>query len=104
MEVRSELRNEITLHGRVQYTDYYDAAPIPEWELSAKHLIRFPEFYKAIHSYSDQLTDSEKDAFFESRLCDVEIAMKTNMGGGLPSAGFYELKQEVYETAAFISQ
>ena len=104
MEVRSELRNEIALRGRIQYTDYYDAAPIPEWELSAKHLIRFPEFYKAIHSYSDQLTDSEKDAFFESRLCDVEIAMKTNMGGSLPLAGFYELKQEVYETAAFISQ
>ena len=58
MEVRSELRNEITLHGRIQYTDYYDAVPIPEWELSAKHLIRFPDFYKSIHSYSDQLTDT----------------------------------------------
>ena len=27
-----------------------------------------------------------------------EIAMHTNMGGGLPSIGFWEMKQDIYET------
>ena len=99
MEVRSELRAEIALHGMVQYTDYNDATPIPEWNLSANYLIRFPEFYKAIRAYSDQLSSLEKNAFYWSKLCDVDMDMKNNMGGGLPSYGFYEMKQEVYEIA-----
>lgn len=38
------------------------------------------------------------DCFYYSySLYDWDVAMCTNMGGGLPISGFYEMKQEIYE-------
>ena len=43
---------------------------------------------------------SLKDVFYNGcSLYDWEIAMRTNMGDGLPVIGFYEMKQDVYDTA-----
>ena len=39
-----------------------------------------------------------RDCFYYSySLYDWDVAMCTNMGGGLPISGFYEMKQEIYE-------
>ena len=95
MEVREELRI-----SHIPYIGFQDAPSIPEWQLTAKHLKRIPQFFSAIHAYADQLpAGSLRNGFYSVSLEDVEFSMRTNMGGGLPVAGFYEMKQEVYEVA-----
>ena len=103
MEIRVELRQELreSSNGTLVYEDYHDAKPIDEWKRTAGELKRIPQYYSAIHAYADTLKNPrQKDVFYNScSLYDWEIAMNTNMGGGLPWAGFFEMKQEVYEIA-----
>ena len=103
MEVREELRQELAEpeSGKLMYIDYHDAKPIPEWNKTAGELRRIPQYYRAIHAYADSLSNARmKDVFYSSSsLYDWEIAMNTNMVNGLPAAGFFEMKQEVYEIA-----
>ena len=102
MEVREELRQEIqkSSDGKPHYVEARDLDPIKEWNMTAGELKRIPQFYNAIHAYSDTLRGfHEKDVFYNGySLYDWEIAMRTNMGGGLPVIGFYEMKQDVYDT------
>ena len=102
MEVREELRQEIhsSPFGKLEYMDARDLEPIKEWNMTAGELKRIPQFYDAIHAYSDTLRGHhERDVFYNGySLYDWEIAMRTNMGGGLPVIGFYEMKQDVYDT------
>ncbi len=102
MEVREELRLELMLsdNNELNYTDAHDSEPIPEWNMRAGALKRIPQYYKAIHAYSDTLNSHEKAAFYNGELYrGWENAMRENMGGGLPFAGFYEMKQDIYEIA-----
>lgn len=103
MEVREELRQELSESNskKLMYIDYRDAEPIPEWQKTAGELKRIPQYYNVIHAYSDTLPNAhQKEVFYNDyALYDWEIAMNTNMGGGLPIAGFFEMKQEVYEIA-----
>ena len=103
MEVRDELRQEMLLSkkGELKYIDAIDLDPIHEWNMKAGELKRIPQFYNAIHAYGDTLqTFQERDAFYNGfSLYDWEVAMRINMGGGLPPMGFYEMKQDVYDTA-----
>lgn len=103
MEVREELKQELseTKEKKLMYIDFHDAEPIQEWMKTAGELRRIPQYYKVIRTYSDTLSDARmKDYFYNScSLHEWEIAMNTNMGGGLPVAGFFEMKQEVYEIA-----
>lgn len=102
MEIREELRQEIQSapEGKLRYIEARGLEPIHEWNMTAGELKRIPQFYNAIHAYSDTLkTYHEKDVFYNGySLYDWEIAMRTNMGGGLPAIGFYEMKQDVYDT------
>ena len=102
MEVREELRNEIqsSPDGKIKYVDARDLEPIKEWNMTAGELKRIPQFYNTIHAYSDTLRGHhEREVFYNGySLYDWEVAMRTNMGGGLPVIGFYEMKQDVYDT------
>ena len=74
--------------------------PIPEWSMVVNFLKRIPQFYSAIHTYADQLPVGQvRDAFYGCTFEAIENMMRENMGGGLPVAGFYEMKQELYEIA-----
>ncbi|MBR3356032.1 MAG: NADAR family protein [Oscillospiraceae bacterium] len=103
MEVRDELRQELLLNqGEIlEYIDARELKPIKEWNLTAGELKRFPQYYSAIHAYGDTLkSDHERHVFYDVySLHQWDIAMKTNMGGGLPAIGFYEMKQDVYDIA-----
>ena len=103
MEVREELRQELSVSpaGQLEYIDAIRLKPTREWKMTAGELKRVPQFYDAIHAYSDTLKSlQEKEVFYNDfSLYDWEIAMCTNMGGGLPVIGFYEMKQDVYDTA-----
>ena len=102
MEVREEIRQEMYASSgkELKYINACDLDPIPEWNMTAGELKRIPQFYNAIHAYSDTLKSyHEKDAFYnKGTLYEWEIAMRTNMGGGLPAIGFYEMKQDIYDT------
>ena len=102
MQVRDELRMELAINGGAffEYESITKATPIPEWRLKAGELEKIPQFHKAIHAYSDTLQDSYLlGCFFNARLSDMEKGMIDDIGGGLPTAGFYEMKQEIYEIA-----
>ena len=102
MEVRDELRQEILLNGGsiIDYSDARDAESIREWKMTAGELKRIPQYYKAIHAYSDTLHSwNLKNGFYQVALEGWDYSMRTNMGGGLPISGFYEMKQDIYEIA-----
>ena len=108
MEVREELRYELleSEQGILEYRDAYDLEPIPEWNMTAGELKRIPQFYNTIHAYGDTLKDQyvRNTFYYGYSLYDWEIAMRTNMGGGLPVIGFYEMKQDVYDIARTLKQ
>ena len=103
MEVRDELRQEILAvpNDRARYVDAQHMEPIPEWNMTAGQLKRIPQYYDAIHAYSDTLKGYHvKEVFYNNySLYEWEIAMATNMGGGLPIIGFFEMKQDIYDIA-----
>ncbi len=103
MEIRDELRQEILLNRNrlPEYIDARDAESISVWKMKAGELKRIPQYYKAIHAYSDTLrTRREKNCFYyNGPLEGMEDSMRENMGGGLPIGGFYEMKQEIYDIA-----
>ena len=102
MEVREELRQELqnSPDGRIEYVEARGLEPITEWNMTAGELKRIPQFYDAIHAYGDTLKDYRvRNVFYNDfSLFQWEIAMRENMGGGLPVIGFYEMKQDVYYT------
>lgn len=101
MEVRDEMRQEMLLFkGNFKYIDAFNLKPIREWKMTAGELKRMPQYYAAIHAFSDTLDSYHvKQAFYAQPLCEWEHAMATNMGGGLPVIGFFEMKQDIYDTA-----
>lgn len=103
MEVREELREEILLSPDRQlvHIEAIGMDPIPEWNMLAGELQRIPQYYNAIHAFSDTLQNQhEHDCFlYDYSLQDWDIAMTNNMGGGLTISGFYEMKQEIYDIA-----
>lgn len=102
MEVREELMQERAAKpvNDFWYNDVTKDIKIPEWEMTAGELKRIPQFYQAIHTYSDTLKGQyEREAFYNGKLTQWDEAMHCNLGGGLPISGFYEMKQEVYDIA-----
>ena len=103
MEAREKLRQEVLTapDGRPKYIEARDLGPIHEWNMTAGELKCIPQFYNAIHAYSDTLkTYHEKDVFYhDDSLYNWEITMRANKNSVLPIVGFYEMKQDVYDTA-----
>ena len=108
MEVREELREEIrvTENGEVlPYEDAKEKEPIPEWELLPGELIRIPQFKNTVLAYTDTIgcvsgsEESRQAFFFERSFSDWEALIKGGMAAshGLPIAGFYEMKQDIYD-------
>ena len=103
MEVREELRLEQKLCGdqAFVYTDIFKRTIIPEWNMTAGQLKRMPQYYRAIHAYSDTFTNSiARDTFYYDRtLRDWEYFLDTSMNWVIPVEGFYEMKQEIFDIA-----
>ena len=98
MEIRQELNIRRAL-GKLKYINYTDAPASPYWEMTVGELLRIPQFYSSVHAYIDYIDRHIIDNVYRAKLSDIEDAMHTNMGGGLPAAGFWELKQDVFEIA-----
>ncbi|MCI6868738.1 MAG: NADAR family protein [Lachnospiraceae bacterium] len=100
MEVRDELRRA-KAKGTLGYVDAHDLE-FPHWNMMPGDLKCVPKFYDVIHAYSDTLLgDYERKCFYECPFSGWDLAMRVNMGGGLPAIGFYEMKQDIYDTIRF---
>ncbi|MBP5274876.1 MAG: NADAR family protein [Abditibacteriota bacterium] len=99
MEAREELRREIYEKGAAEFIDFRNAPPVPQWLIKAGELRRIPQYYPIIHAYCDQIPSGEKrEAFYSRSLREIEGLL----GAGdavFPRGGFFEMKQEIYETA-----
>ena len=105
MEVRQELREESvassSLGGRLKYIEAVHLPPIPEWNMTAGALKRIPQFYHAIHAYGDTIKGYlNRQAFYHDfSLYSLEVNKSAGKNKDYPEAGFYEMKQEVYDIA-----
>ena len=99
MELREEFRAEIARSGAVKFECFFEADANEVWKMTAGELRMFPQYYNAIHTYADTLpVGKTRDSFYYGNTLEgLETEMRTTFSGGLPSAGFYEMKQEVYE-------
>ena len=72
---------------------------IDSMDTYAGTLRRNPKFYQTINAYADALRENHERVcfFYDYTLADWELAMRTNMGGGLPAIGFWEMKQDIYD-------
>ena len=97
MEIRQELqlRQKLSL---LLYKDHKDSNS-PIWEITAGEIKCMPQFYDTIHAYADYLSNKERCVFYKIPLNELESMMRTNMGGGLPAVGFWEMKQDIFEIA-----
>lgn len=107
MKLRNEFRvNMLTAKNyRLNYIDAMDLKPIEEWDLKAGELKMHPFYYRTVHAYANTLiTDEARTAFYNTNLSDVETVIATNLGGGFPVAGFYELKQDIYDISYLLAK
>lgn len=101
MILREEFRNwkADPSKGKLEHIEAYDLPDIPEWKMNAGMLKMMPQYHDAIDAYSAPLKGSEIGSFYSRTFVALEFAMRTNMGGGMPGAGFYEMKQDIYDIA-----
>ena len=99
MELREEFRAEIARSGAVKFECFFEAEANDVWRMTAGELRMHPQYYTAIHTYADTLpVGKTRDSFYYGNTLEGwETEMRTSFSGGLPSAGFYEMKQEVFE-------
>lgn len=94
MEVREDL------HTIPDYVDFKNAESIDVWKWHPAELLSVPHYHNTVRAYRDTFTDPVLFAYFDGNECTfegIEEAMHTNMGGGFPVAGFWEMKQEIYD-------
>lgn len=98
MSVRDELREELKLYnGHLEIFDARCMEPIDEWKKRVGVLMAVPKYHNAVKAYINTLGDFERNVALGCTFTKIDNMMRTNMGGGLPIQGFYEMKQEVYE-------
>ena len=100
MEVRDELRHEDLL-----YSDACDLGLIREWTMTAGELGKIPSFSQAVNAYIETIKDPNVRQIIcnDYLLCEVEESLKTNSNHLLPRNGFFEMKQDVYDTVRHLN-
>ena len=85
-----------------QYIDYSNVSSKAKkvWQTKAGELIKNPDYREAVNGYRDTLEDEiAVEGFDSSTFEGMEYLMHTNMGGGLPIKGFFEMKEKIFEIA-----
>jgi hypothetical protein len=59
------------------------------------------DIYAKVANYNMQNVPDFDFLKYDGTLNDLEISMRTNMGGGLPATWFYEMKQDIYDIVRF---
>lgn len=101
MEIRQELELRRFL-GKLVYADHRDDSTCPYWEMTLGELKSHPHLYSSVHAYTDYLNKGEIDDIYGKNLSEIENIIRKNMGRGLLSVGFWELKQDVFELSELL--
>lgn len=106
MQVREDLKAWTAKNGDVQYIDAIDAEPNAVWNMPVKEAKELPAFRAAMDIYFDiTLYRLHGDRFFYDgcslTLAELETIIAGEMGGGLPAAWFFEMKQDMYDIYRF---
>lgn len=106
MLVRSDLRKWMAAaEGNIEYIEAEESAANDVWSMFASQVRALPEYGEAVDVYAHifPLRDRRLNLYGEHdcTLTDIELAMRTNMGGGAPAAWFWEMKQDIYDIARF---
>lgn len=108
MEVRSDLRCwSVASDGKVEYIDAMDMPANEIWSMPFQTVSKLPRIREVIEIYGEvvkcNLQGTTHYDFYEytGTLDKLEESMRTNMGGGLPAAWFYEMKQDIYDLVRF---
>ena len=97
MEVRDELRFA-SHHPESMWPHPAENIEFDEWHMGAGELAQNPRFAATIHAYADNLTDFERETFLgQWTLNDWETAIRTDKGASLPTVGFWEMKQDIFD-------
>lgn len=100
MNLRDEFRSRSIDYGDSRFDficDLQEEESFPEWQMNTGMLKMIPQYHDAIDAYSATLNGLELSAFYGMTFEQLDIMMRTNMGGGMPVIGFYEMKQDVYD-------
>lgn len=107
MQVRADLRKWLAVSGGdIGYIDAVDAEANAVWNMPVAEVMRLPEYRPALDIYFEiTLYRLHGDRFFYEgcnlTLAELETLIAGEMGGGLPAAWFFEMKQDIYDTARF---
>ena len=105
MEVRQELAqlSAVLPQEEVCYRDASFADPIDEWKLTAGELKRIPQYYATVHAYADAIQSHtvRESFYYEKTMAEWEKELSEDPGCKIPSAGFFELKQDIYDISSF---
>lgn len=106
MQVRADLRKWLSVSsGKIEYIDAHELPTNEVWSMYASQVRLLPEYGPCIDVYANivPIKDSNLNLFDDQdcTLVDIESAMLTNMGGGLPAAWFWEMKQDIYDNIRF---
>lgn len=103
MEVREELRYKKIQRsdGALLYTDAVNLNSFPEWNMTAGLLRNIPHYYDTIHAYVDTLPgyNLRQSFYYDKSLLEWEDRVRQNTIDAAPSAGFFELKQDIFDIA-----
>jgi len=97
MQVRETMRFWILTTGNLlPYVDIKEAPTIEEFDLTPGELMQDPMFFRAIQTYVLSLPDShaKETCLWAEKLGRMDVNILS-----LPRAGFFEMKQEVYDIA-----
>lgn len=107
MDVREEFRKDFLIARERfingEYRDVMDREAIFEWGMTMGELLQIPKYHDTVTAYVEVCRwcwkDSKISEILEITMEGLEQSQRTNMGGGLPRQGFWELKQDLYEKA-----
>ena len=107
MKVRADLRQWLAVSPEnIKYVNAFDLPANEIWNMPFQLVNQLPgmkeaiEVYGRVVHYNLQGNDYLYQRY-KGSLADLEYSMRTNMGGGLPVAWFYEMKQEIYDLVRF---
>lgn len=107
MQVREDLRLwKAVSGGNISYIDATDAEPDAIWSRPIAQVMQLPEYRDALDIYFEiTLYRLRGDRFFydecNASLAELENLIAGEMGGGLPAAWFFEMKQDIYDITRF---
>jgi ribA/ribD-fused uncharacterized protein len=104
MEVRDEIRQLEMAFGEdnLRFEDALHAEANDEWKMSAAALANHPSYGRSVMAYVDTFANNfTRQSFMDAStsLADWEKKIRDKEGAAVPVLGFFDLKQDVYDTA-----